>query len=500
MTNDEKYPSDTGGEETVHLPLQRSCAARTNFLVLSDMHLGSDIAEGASFRAPARSESVDDDLRALLDHYRDDSGPWHLIINGDFIDFIGISIGATTSVILATEPTKEERAHGLGTSEDHARVKLARVATRHHAVFTALAAFVAVGHRLTIVPGNHDREFHWTGVRDDLRAVLLGAVGKERLPDPEAFVARIEFSPWFFWAEGIAYIEHGHQYDAFCATDHMMAPLSPLDPRRLESGFGDVLLRYIVHPTRGLLRQYGHERMGVIDYLALAFGLGIRGGINLAWRFANAVAELFRLRRNSLGEAAETLRTEHDRRVSLLADATRIGLDRLRALLLLQAPPVTRSVRGILASVLLDKVALALFSNLLLLILLMLGIWGRYVPWGSALVPPAWWLAHVHLGRTRHVDPQSELLARAAPLSRLFPSAFVVMGHTHVPMRLPIDGGRATYINTGSWAEEAGEGPDAPSTYRAARTHLVIRVGDGGPKAELLAWESRLGPKCFATG
>src|SRR5437773_11094146 len=123
MTNDEKYPSDTGGVETVHPPLARSCAARTNFLVLSDMHLGSDIAEGASFRAPARSDSVDDDLRALLDHYRDDSDPWHLIINGDFIDFIGISID-TAGASLSTEPIAEERAHGLGTSAAHARVKL----------------------------------------------------------------------------------------------------------------------------------------------------------------------------------------------------------------------------------------------------------------------------------------------------------------------------------------------------------------------------------------
>jgi hypothetical protein len=240
--------------------------------------------------------------------------------------------------------------------------------------------------------------------------------------------------------------------------------------------------------------------MGVIDYLALAFHLGIRGGINLAWRFANAVAELFRLRQSFLGEAAEALRAQHDHRVSLLAVTTRIGVDRLRALLLLQAPPVTRSIRGILASVLLDKVALALSSSLLLLVLIVLGLWGRYVPWGSALVPPVWWLAHVRLGQTRHIDPQSELLARAAPLSRLFPSTFVVMGHTHVPMRLPIDDGRATYINTGSWAEEAGEGRDVPSTYRAARTHLVIRVGNGGPKAELLAWDSSLGPKSFATG
>ncbi len=186
--------------------------------------------------------------------------------------------------------------------------------------------------------------------------------------------------------------------------------------------------------------------------------------------------------------------------MSLLAEAMRIGLDRLRVLALMQAPPVTRSIRGILASVLLDKLALAVLSALSLLILLVLGRRGGYVLWASGLMVPAWWLTHRHLGRTRHVDPQSELAARAGPLSRLFPAAFVVMGHTHVPVRAAVDDGRATYINTGSWAEDEGSRPDGPIAYRAARTHLIIRVGSGGPEAELLAWDSSVGPKRYAAG
>jgi metallophosphoesterase superfamily enzyme len=478
---------------------------RASLLVLSDVHLGSDIVDGGSRRGPARSASVDDDLRALLDHYREarpdgDGDLWHLVINGDFIDFIGISIG-TAGASLSTEPSMEERAHGLGTSEDHACVKLARVAERHHAVFASLAAFVAAGHRLTIVPGNHDMEFHWDRVKEELRALLLraAAVRPEEPVDSAEFLGRIQFSPWFFWVEGVAYIEHGHQYDTFCATDHVMTPLSPLDPRRLASGFTEVLLRFVVHPTRAL-GQHGHDKMGLVDYITLAFSLGIRGGIDLAQRFVRAILELFQLRRISFGEAAEALRVEHERRVALLGEATRIGLDRLRALVALQAPPVTRSIRGILASVLLDELALALLSGLVLVVLAVVCVLcgrGAHVVWASALVLSAWWLVHRHLSRSRHVDPGNELLARAAPLGRLFPAAFVVMGHTHVPVRAVVEAGRTTYINTGSWAEDEGAAPDAPIAYRATRTHLVIRVGDAGPEAELLAWDSREGPKRF---
>ena len=40
-----------------------------------------------------------------------------------------------------------------------------------------------------------------------------------------------------------------------------MAPLSPMDPKRIARSFWDVLLRWVVRPTRGM-PEYGHERMG----------------------------------------------------------------------------------------------------------------------------------------------------------------------------------------------------------------------------------------------
>jgi hypothetical protein len=66
------------------------------------------------------------------------------------------------------------------------------------------------------------------------------------------------------------------------------------------------------------------------------------------------------------------------------------------------------------------------------------------------------------------------MIERAAHLARLFPAAFVVMGHTHTPAKIAINDGEATYINVGSWAEEEGDdGEPADTIYRAARTHLV---------------------------
>jgi len=482
-------------------PARDSSAPPRNLLVLSDLHLGSDIGDSPGAPPPARSESVDSDLCALLDHYREvraDGEPWDLIINGDFIDFIGMSLDVARASV-STEPNAEERAHGLGTAEDHACVKLARVAERHRGVFAALAAFVAAGHRLTIVHGNHDREFHWDRVKADLRRLLLSALVSSRgeAASDAAFHERIRFSSWFFWVEDVAYIEHGHQYDSFCMTEHVMAPLSPADNRRLSSGFSDVLLRFVVHPILAI-RSCDHDRMGLVDYITLAARLGLRGGVDLASRFVMAIVELFRLRRLYSSDAAAFLRLEHERRLSDFAEAMRIDLKRLRALVELQARPVTRTIRGILASVLLDELLLAVLSVMLLFVLGALAFWAHSLAWACALVPPVWWLGHRYLSRTRSVDPQEELSARARPLARLFPAAFVVMGHTHVPVRVELDAGGATYVNTGSWAESEGAAPDAPFVHRAARTHLVIRARGTASEAELLSWDSKDGPKRFA--
>ncbi len=227
---------------------------RETLLVFSDVHLGSDIDDRQG-NAPARSRSVDRDLVALLAHYRKqppEADRWRIVIAGDFIDFIGMTIAPHASESVITALTREELEHGVGGAADHARLKLRRVARRHADVFEQLAAFVADGHALTLVHGNHDIEFHWDEVKDDFREILLGHARSSGPMDEAAFLSRIEFNPWFFWRDGVAYIEHGHQYDAYCATQNVMAPVSPLDPSRIARGFCDVLIRYVVRPTRGI--------------------------------------------------------------------------------------------------------------------------------------------------------------------------------------------------------------------------------------------------------
>ncbi len=466
----------------------KSPRGQESLLVFSDVHLGSDLNDcgPATLR---RTSSIDADLIALLAHYRSEPAPnglWRVVIAGDFIDFIGMSI--TSAGDLATPLTDEERAHGLGSGEDHSREKLRRVAIRHAEVFAELAAFVAGGHALTLIHGNHDIELHWDGVKQDFRDVLLRHAEAAGPVDRDAFLSRIEFQPWFFYRDGVAYIEHGHQYDPFCSTAHVMAPLSPLDPRRVARGFSDVLLRYVVRPTRGMT-EHGHERFGMAHYIAFGIQLGISGMVRLGVRFVRAIIELFRLRSAHLSQASHRLRVEHEKRIGQLARVTRVGKKRLKKLLSLQALPITTTVSGIMASLLLDRIALTIGGILAMAAVAIAASFYPLVLFALAAVLAAWVLVHRQLARRRTVDPAATMVERAAQLSRLFPAAFVVMGHTHVPVERPA--GDATYINLGSWAEEEPVEGAAPmeTPTRAARTHVVIHIDESGPKAHLRTWD-----------
>ena len=480
-----------------------------SLLILSDVHLGNDLNDHARARTPAggvdpgrRSEKVDTDLASLLRHYAaaPPSGKrWRLVIAGDFIDFIGMAI-LPKDRTLDTPASDEEREHGLGNAADHGRLKLQAVAKRHAVVFEALAAFVAHGHALTIVHGNHDVEFHWDGVKQEMRD-LLGSLAKLGGADtPESYQARIEFNPWFYYVGGVAYIEHGHQYDTLCSTQHVMSPMSPLDPRRIVRSFSDVLLRFVVRPTRGV-PEYGHDRLGLFDYVMMGVHMGGRGLLQLGSRFFLAVWELLRLRRAYVTEAARALRDEHERKMTALSERTRIGIEKLRAILALQVPPVTQSVPKILASVLLDRLALGMAATTAILALVILG--PRHVwCWSTAAaVVAAWIVTHRFLTAQRrrwfgeHLDNDQALIDRAGHLSTLLPVAFVVMGHTHQPARVAVGTG-AEYINVGSWHEAEPSQPDKPGSFRAARTHLVIHPAPSGPVAEFLAWNAD-GPRRF---
>jgi UDP-2,3-diacylglucosamine pyrophosphatase LpxH len=465
--------------------------ASENLIVLSDIHLGSDLVDHVRPGAPRRSSTSqrrDRELVSLLDWYRgkrEGGRPWRLVIAGDLVDFVGMSV--SSSMPLETEPNDEERVHGLGSSVDHTVRKLELVAEHHAEVFASLASFVAEGNELVIVRGNHDVDFHWEPVKEAFRRALSA----HRVGTGE----RVEFSDWFYYEAGTVYVEHGHQYDAYCSYDHVLHPVLPSDPRRSYRSLSDVLLRYVVRPTRGMLES-GHDTMSAIDYLRFGARLGFGGMLLLGRRFVVAIAALCAMWREHMSDAAHWAREEHERKMALLSEARQISLVKLKALALLQRPPVTRSLFRLLAGVMVDRVALAVLSIIALGWLLatrwtlLLGLEVLGVALALGVLGWLW-------RRARGAIDASQSLREHAPhIAALFPAAFVVMGHTHCPEVRRGENGDATYVNLGAWAEEEME-DGRVSSLPASRTHLVLQHVDGQPVAQLFRWDETLGPTRF---
>jgi UDP-2,3-diacylglucosamine pyrophosphatase LpxH len=462
-----------------------------NLIVLSDIHLGSDLVQHARPDAPHRTTASlrrDQELVALLDWYRErpvDGRPWRLVIAGDLVDFVGMSVSAPGE--LATAPNEEELAHGLGSSVDHTVVKLERVAEHHREVFQSLARFVAAGNALVVVRGNHDVDFHWDPVKDAFRRVLSSLA-------PGTGDA-VEFREWFYYEEGLLYVEHGHQYDDYCSYDHVLHPVLPSDPRRSYRSLSDVLLRYVVRPTRGMLES-GHENASAIDYLRFGARLGFGGMLRLGRRFVVAIAALCALWREHMSDAAHWARQEHERKMALLAEARQISLVKLKALASLQRPPVTRSLLRLLAGVMVDRVAITVLAVLYVgWLLITRGTWllGLEVLGGVLVLTLLGWLWRRARGA---IDASASLREHAGRIATVFPAAFVVMGHTHSPEVRRADNGDTTYVNLGAWAEEEPE-DGSRSSLPASRTHLVLQHVDGEPVAALFHWDRERGPTRF---
>jgi UDP-2,3-diacylglucosamine pyrophosphatase LpxH len=168
--------------------------------VISDLHLGGAYADpgtpGRGFRICTHAREVAAFIDALA---AKPVGPpkVELVVNGDLVDFL-----AETDSADKWEPFTYDQATAVQ--------KLEAIMRRDRVVFDALGRFVAAGHRLVILLGNHDIELAMPLVR----LALAGAIGAERGADYE--MVRYDEA----YVVGDALIEHGNRYDAWNAVSH----------------------------------------------------------------------------------------------------------------------------------------------------------------------------------------------------------------------------------------------------------------------------------------
>ena len=190
--------------------------AKSRYIV-SDLHIGAgdyldDFNQDEGFMA----------LLDMLDRRRSTE----LIINGDFIDFVAVTLEKSSS-----RPFSR-----LGSTEAESLEKLERVLEAHGAFFSSLRRYIEKGHRVVLVPGNHDVDLFWPRVRDR----LVEALG---CPDSDCF----HFETSGVYRVGSLYVEHGNQYYADSVFEDFTHPFLR-DPKtgemRLERCWGNCFLEY----------------------------------------------------------------------------------------------------------------------------------------------------------------------------------------------------------------------------------------------------------------
>jgi UDP-2,3-diacylglucosamine pyrophosphatase LpxH len=453
---------------------------RRDLLVISDLHLG----EGLGRDAPI-DPRLEQELVAFLDHHRgpEREGPtprrWRLVVNGDAIDLVGMTI-LPADVACAGELHPDDQKYGLGGRSHAASVKVARVVEHHGDVIRALARFVGEGHDLALVVGNHDAELHWPGVQDTLRDGIAAAWDREpasRLPGArtaDEVRAAVRFHEWFFLEDGVAWIEHGHQYDPYCSFEDALAPAT--DGQEIDPNVGGMLLRYVTH-------QFGHDvhdawGFSFFGYLRMWWRQGLARGVGIGRGYRDMCMRLVAHWRQRLPERLAERRLRARERLVTMAANVRLSEERLLELAALWRPPHAADLGRLVRALMLDRLSLVLLGPLLACVpLLVLPHGWQLAGAGVLAFPLGAWFGTAITARESS-DARSALRSTAGLIRRITGVPIVVMGHTHDPCAESDAGG--WYFNTGTWVAHADP--------RKAFTHVRIEHTDAGVTALLCQW------------
>ena len=431
-----------------------------NYLIVSDLHLRG------GFNNPTEGlYHFDQEFADFLRYYRlhpNAGRRWRLIIAGDFIEFLYITdIPDTADPLLrgcAFEPS--EYRYGAGTGAQKSRWKLDRILrSSHPQILLALARFVAEGNEILVLRGNHDIEMSWPEVQEHFRRLIAEhhPIDVGYLTMKELVRERVQFPLWFWYASGLLYVEHGCQYDPFCATEHMLYPVVPHAPSRIQLSIAELGIRYFTNQMKMIDAMAAENIMSVSEYV----GWLLHGKTSVLPRvltlYAGMVRRILAKSGTPDAEAERAVRDEHQRRVAGV-DA-RFGLrpGTAAAVDALHAAPVTRSwiatARFLSLDIMIAAVALLVAASVIVIAyptrLGLLVLVAATAVFGV--------IAYAGALRLRHVTEAAQLRHTAERLAQLFEVPYVALGHSHAAglWRLPSG---ATYVNVGTWVPGGQEG------------------------------------------
>lgn len=462
------------------------------YLIVSDLHITEveDHADGW-MGYKSRRFVIDEDLAALVERFRADAVAWGgraltLVLNGDIIDFDLVrEVPARDAV--AYPISGAERRYGLEPSEAKSVWKLQRILAQHPAFVDLLAGFVAAGHRVVYVLGNHDRELVFGGVQAVLRDAIVAAVSARGGSVTATEV--IAFEPWFHYVADELYVEHGNQYDTWSSFRYVLATTAPD-----ATGVEVVPLPMGNFANRYLLNRMGYFNPHAGDFLQSAGGYvshWVRHylfhptrHLMLTWMWGSLLifAGMLRNRRLTAAHAPSL----HVQRRDALAARHALPRERLAALDALAERPVNRRLFPILRELWLDRaiMAVVMVTATIVLALAAIPLWLKLVI--PLLVFPLAFLIYERFAYQRIDAYEADLPARARAIAALMHVPVVSFGHTHNALATPLGGG-ATFANSGTWAP-SWVGGDVTQPTPAKRNYIVVDARPDGHGVRVGSW------------
>ncbi len=425
-------------------------------LVLSDLHLSEGWNPHTGLLSRREDFFFDTTFERFLAKHaqiaNEDNSSTRLIFAGDLVDFQQVKSTPAAETAgprpecrwcerLSFGEDSDERHPrlGLSTSPRHTVWKLEQIIAGHGVFFSSLADFLAHGHDLVILPGNHDIEWIYPQVR---QAFIRGVCGFAPAHSRHSIAQRIKFKPWFYYEPDLIYVEHGNQYDPLDSFDYLLYPF--LQDGRIDLPAGSFFVRYLFNHVEFSWPFADNIKPPSRFILwALARWEG--------WRYLLEYFRFFREICNKRGPLPDDWRGRldliHLQCLSQLSDTTGIpqaSLDELK------------------------------------------GLWER-----SLLHNAGRW--KLFMGFVKGSPSSQALRRKALAIQRILHVPYLVFGHTHQAYRHLLSGGRgrAEYFNSGAWTRVFSESMEERLITEESE-FVYFQLDRIQRRADLLRWRDDL--------
>ena len=454
-----------------------------NILIISDLHLGYRAKDISIKDYQEETKLMDEHFKRFINYYIESNKEkkWELIINGDFIDFIQINYRLESKNSKDYKLSLDEIKYGMNNKEVHILWKLKKIAKIHSTLFKEIALFIAEGNNFTLLKGNHDVEFYWPKVKNELKNILADFIEFNSDEERDEFISRIKIKDWIYHKEGVFYMEHGNQYDDYTSFDHFITPLSPMNHKKIEMPYSHVSMRYWINLTKDF-ETHDLSSWGIKDFWAWIRREGVRGMILHVFYYFRALFMMlnnvkFSKKFDTYLYLKERFYIKQIAKIHNLEPKSLIKINNMKRM------PVGDSIYGVLSSFYIEGflilVSFMIFLTYSIIIANFIRIFFSFILF---LFVSA--MFYYIFSKDREIEPENKLIKASKDISKLINVKYYIFGHTHHPYLEKI-AKKKHYINTGSWLLRSPQ--NIPDKFNFHLSHVVI-IND---EASLRLWKPK---------